>query len=412
MICFLCFFCLFLTSCSSSNDTFFLDYAASAEINKEALSEFNRVSLINGNSSGINRHSKILAEIEKKSARIIAEKINAEPDQILFVNNATMATNIAILGVAARYPKCHFITSRIEHKGLLNVFRHLESTGCKVTYIDTDRFGNINLKQLEAAVRTDTKLISIQAFNSEIGVMQDIKSVGKIARKHGILFHSDASQAFCRYDIDVREIGLDLMTISGYKTGAPKGIAGLYIRDRSILKPILFGAGDELFPGTKPTALIASFASAVEKFRWNQKQTEANFRILVSELQKIKDVHINSPVPSHIVSVSIGGVMLNDLLENLKNYSFSSGCSCLGQDHSNVIKSIDPKGNLPPCTIRISFSDKVTSNDLIKFAQNLGDVVTGLRGEKKIEGAGCPLSGNEKAKNDLNILLREIKNLP
>jgi cysteine desulfurase len=383
-----------------------LDYAASAPINKKALEEFNFVSRINGNSSGFNFHAKILLDIENKSAEIIAKKINATPDQIVFTNNATMSNNISILGVARNYPGCHLITSKIEHKGVLNIFKHLENSGYRVTYLDVDRFGNVDLEQLTQSIRSDTKLISIQTFNSEIGAIQNMKAIGDISRKHGILFHSDAAQSFCKYDLDVDDINVDLLTISGYKIGAPKGIAALYIRDKSKLQPIIFGTGDPFFPGTKATSLIASFASAVKNFHFDKTNVTRNFHTMVSELSKINDVYVNSSTPSHVVSVSIGGVLLKDLLKHMKRYSFSAGCSCLGQEQSNVMQAIDPKGKLPSCTIRISFSDETKPKELIQFVQTLKKTVEQLRSGKIIK-IGCQ---SEDETNDLNDRLKKIKN--
>jgi len=378
-----------LTSCSSNmDDIMFLDYAASAAINEEALEEFNTVSKINGNSSGINNHANLLKNIEYKSSQIIAQKINADPGQILFTNSATLSNNIAILGVAYNNPGCHLITSKIEHKSVLEVFKHLEDVGFSVTYLDVDRYGNIALEQLSKSITPRTKLISIQAFNSEIGTTQNLKAIGEIAEKNNVLFHSDAAQSFCKYTIDVKDINVDLLTISGYKIGAPKGIAALYVKDKSKLRPILFGSGDNIFPGTKPTALIASFAAAVKNYSFNLDRINSNFHALISELSKIDRIHINSISPSHVVSISIDGVLLKDIMKNMK-YSFSSGCSCSGQEQSNVIKAIDPEDKLPSCTIRISFADNIDRNDLISFAQNLKKTVDQLRSEKSV-GKGCP----------------------
>jgi cysteine desulfurase len=398
--------CLFLISCSSNNEVVFLDYAASSPINASALEEFNSVSCIKGNSSGFNSHAKILLNIENQSAEIIAQKINAKPDQIVFTNNATMSNNISILGVAHNYPGCHFITSKIEHKGMLNLFKHLENSGYGVTYLDVDSSGNVNLEQLSRSIRNDTKLISIQTFNSEIGTIQNIKIIGDIAKKHGILFHSDAAQSFCKYAIDVKDINIDLLTISGYKIGAPKGIAALYIKDKSKLQPIVFGTGDPFFPGTKPTSLIASFASAVKNYRFDEAKVTKNFHILVSELLKINNIHVNSSTPSHVLSVSIGGVLLKDLLKEMKNYSFSAGCSCLGQGQSNVIQAIDPEGKLPSCTIRISFSSEIEPENLIEFVQTLKKTVERLRGGKTVR-VGCQ---SENETDNLNNRLNKIKN--
>ncbi|MDR2766351.1 MAG: aminotransferase class V-fold PLP-dependent enzyme [Holosporaceae bacterium] len=390
---------------SIAADSVYLDYAASFRINSAALSEFARVSRMDGNSSGVNPHAAKLKKLESDAARIVAEKIGAREGQILFTNSASVANNIIILGVAGKNPGCHFVTSKIEHKSVLNVFAHLEKTGYTVTYLDVDRYGRINLDQLERSIRENTRLISVQMLNSEIGVLQNLQAIGKIARRRHVLFHSDAAQSFCRYPIDVDDMNIDFLTMSGHKIGAPKGIAATYIRDRDELQPILFGSGDDLFPGTKPTALVAAFGVAVVDFHLNRPKIELNFDTLAAELLKMGGVHINSVSPSHIISVSIEGVLLQDVLDRLPKYSFAAGCSCIGAGQSNVILAIDPEGKLPSCTLRISFSGEVEPDELTSFAKDLKTVVKQLRREKDL-GIGC--SGND---DQQKILLQRFESI-
>jgi cysteine desulfurase len=334
------FFLLLFALFAEAEESLYLDSAASWSVNDAALDEFLNVSRLNGNSSGINSHAKHLKKLEEKAAKVIADKIGALPEQIHFTSGATAANNIAILCVVHKNPGSHLITSKIEHKSVLNVFKHLEEMGHEVTYLDVDRYGNVDLGQLRRSIRPNTKLISIQMFNSEIGTMQKIKEIGKIAKERGIIFHSDAAQCFCKYDISVDDMNIDLLTVSSQKIGAPKGIGALYVRDSSQLQPILFGSGDEFFPGTKPTALICAFASAMQNFRFDRCKIVANFNALVSELSKLEKVFINSVTPSHMVSVSLDGVLLTDILEKMKEYSFSAGCSCTGQERLLVNRLI------------------------------------------------------------------------
>ncbi len=383
----------------------YLDYASSASIKLEALDEFVAVSKLEGNSSGISSYSKRLKEIENKSSAVIAKKLGVNQEQIHFVSSATFANNAVILGVAYKHPKCHLITSKIEHKSVLACFKHLEKQGYKVTYLDVDNRGQIDLNHLRKSVRNDSKLISIQTLNSEIGVMQNIEEIGRIAHDNKILFHTDASQSFCKYDIDVSNI--DFMTVSGYKIGAPKGVAALYVKDASELQSVLFGSGDDVFPGTKSTALIASFAKAVEVSSWNLDVIYRNYQALVSEFSDFAGVYINSN-PSHIFSISVEGVLLADLLNSLEGYGFSAGCSCLGDEKSNVIDAIDPEKKLPPCTIRISFSDKTSESDLIDFAKKIKTIVEKLRLEKTIDN-GCQILS--KTSDNVDIRDRRIMNL-
>jgi cysteine desulfurase len=379
-----------LPSCSNFPEAsiVYLDYAASFPVNEKAIEEFVRVSRLDGNSSGINPHAKRLQNIERQSALGIAEKIHADANQIHFTSGATIANNIAILGVAYKNPGCHLITSKIEHKSVLEVFKHLEKIGHTVTYLDVDRHGHIDVRQLEQKIRKNTKLISIQMFNSEIGTLHDVYAIGKIARQHGVLFHSDAAQSFCKYDIDVKDMNIDLLTIAGHKIGAQQGIAAIYIRDPEEVSPILYGSGDKFFPGTKPTALISAFSSAAKSYSFDREKVTSNYKALRQKLLTIENVYINSGSPSHVLSVSIGGVLLRDILDRMRKYSFSAGCSCLGQERSNVINAIDPDDKLPTCTIRISFSDKTSRLQLMDFAEKLKIVVEQLRREKSIS-KGC-----------------------
>jgi cysteine desulfurase len=244
-------------------------------------------------------------------------------------------------------------------------------------------------------------------LNSEIGTMQDIKTIGKIAKQHNILFHTDAAQSFCKYDVDVNACNIDLLTIGGHKMGAPIGISAIYIRNPEKVQPILFGSGDEFFPGSKPTGLIASLAAVVENFKFDRAKIKRNFDVLVSELLKIEKVYINSETTSHIVSVSIDKVLLKDILERMKNYSFSAGCSCTGQEKSNVMTAIDPEDKLPTCTIRISFSDTVKPEQLVAFAQKLKNVVEQLRKEKSV-GKNCE-NTTKKSTEVLDLNLKKIQ---
>lgn len=390
----------------TSRDSTYLDYAASAHINNESLKKFIEISKLDGNSSGFNPHAQKLKQIEIESAKTIAKKIGCDPDQILFTNSATISNNVAILGVAYKNPGCHLITSKIEHKSVLNVFKYLEKSGYRVTYIGVDRYGNLDLEELKNSIKPTTRLVSIQSFNSEIGTRQNVSAIAGIIKNSpskDILFHSDISQAFGKYPTDFSVF--DLATFSGYKIGSPKGIAALYVKDRKRIAPIVFGSGDELFPGSKPTALIAAFAKAVEIYKLNSKIIEKNFYVLKKEIEKIEDVYINSEKPSHVFSVSIKGVLLKDLIDRMQDFSFSSGCSCLGQGESNVKEAIDPKGKLPSTTLRISFSDKVPEQNLIDFARRLKIEVEKLRKEKSVSD-NCQKEDQKdlsKALSNLNL---------
>lgn len=392
-----------LASSTPQNGGIYLDFAASYHIQQKALDKFLEVSKMDGNSSGFNNHSEKLKNIERKSTQTICQKIHAQfSNQLTYTPNATFANNIVILGIAKKNPHCHFITTKIEHKSILNVFQYLETKGYEITYLKVDKNGNIDLKDLENNIRKNTKLISIQTLNSEIGVRQNLEAIGEIADKYKIPFHSDASQSFCKYNIDVQASHIDFLTISGYKIGAPKGIAALYTRDSSLLDPLFFGSGQCFSPGTLPSALIASFATAVENFTFDLTRIEYLFNFICQKLQEIQGVTINSKYPGFIVSFSISDIDLNLLNEEMADFSYSSGCSCNTTSRSNVIDAIDPDHNLPHTTLRLSFSDKTSEKDLENFVKKLNKSIEKIR---KTSYEKCKLT----PKNDLTKILLNLK---
>ena len=246
--------------------------------------------------------------------------------------------------------------------------------------------------------------MSIQSFNSEIGITQNLQEISKIVRAHpGVLLHSDIAQSFGKYPIDVT--CLDLATFSGYKIGSPKGIAALYIKNANALTPIAFGSGKSLWPGSVPTELVAAFGIAVKNYKMDFEKIKNLFNVLRTEIQKIDNVFINSAEPSHVFSVSISGVLLKDVINELNDFAFSSGCSCLGKGESNVKEAIDPDGKLPSCTLRISFSDAVDQKIMINFAKRLKEVVSDLRKRKKIT-EGCE---NKKSSQELTDVLANLE---
>ena len=398
--------------CQAKQKMFYMDNAASTAISLEAKETFDAVCQMKGNSSGMHVFAKKKKMIENHAASIISQAIGAENiEQIVFCNNATMANNIALLGFAKKNTNSCFITSKIEHKSILNIMEYLKSKGHEVHYLDVDKHGVVNLSQLEnilKKVKNKRTLVSIQTVNSELGTVEPIEKIGKIVKQYGAFLHSDASQSFCKYPMDVKKYSIDMLTISGYKIGAPEGIAALYVKDRNLIAPILFGTGDELFPGTRPTALIGAFAKAVRVYRFNSKEAHRKCKLLISELKNLKGIHINSPENSNIVSISIEGVLLSDIMKRMKQFAFSSGCSCLGmEERSNVLAAIDPKGELPSCTLRLSFFDRVSDAQLKFFAKKLIHEVKKLRKEKIVKN-GCEKSAASDQK-ELTAYLKKIK---
>lgn len=251
----------------------YFDYAASTPISDIVLTKMQpwlQRNFANPSAAHIDG-AKSSAAIENARA-IIANKIGAMPSEIIFTSGASEANNLAIKGVAFKYldRKGHIITSSIEHKCILNCCAFLEKIGFEVTYLTPDNHGLISIDSISKSIRSNTILISIHHVNNELGCVQPIADIGQIAFENNIIFHTDAAQSFCKLDIDVDIMNLDMTSLSGHKIFGPKGIGALYIRDsrESELVPLIHGGGQELGlrGGTSPTPLIVGFGAAVDNF--------------------------------------------------------------------------------------------------------------------------------------------------
>lgn len=234
----------------------YLDYNATTPIYKEVADEM--ISTIQnhyGNPSSsyeIGRYSKKAIE---KARKQVASLINAQPEEIVFTSCATESNNIAIQGVAlANQAKGkHIITSAIEHPAVIEVCKHLELHGFKVTYLPVDTKGRVNPHDVEKAIRPDTILITMMHANNEVGTIQPISEIAAIAKEKNILFHTDAAQSVGKIETDVEKSGVDLLTIAGHKLYAPKGIGALYVKQGTKIQKITYGASQEngIRPGTE-----------------------------------------------------------------------------------------------------------------------------------------------------------------
>ena len=251
----------------------YYDYAASTPVSEASLTAMQTWQSENfANPSADHAEGVKASQAIQKAREIIADKIGAMPSEIIFTSGASEANNLAIKGVAFQFlnEKCHIITSSIEHKCVLNTCNFLEQLGFEVTYINPNSDGYISPNTVKNAIKENTKLISIHHVNNELGTIQPISEFGEIAIDNGILFHTDAAQSFCKLDIDVDDMDVDMLSLSGHKIYGPKGIGALYVRDarNSNLVPLIHGGGQELGlrGGTSPTPLIVGLAAAVDFF--------------------------------------------------------------------------------------------------------------------------------------------------
>ncbi len=307
--------------------------------------------------------------IERSRAQV-ATLLGAHCDEIVFTSGATESSNLAILGVARGNADRgrHLITSRIEHRAVLDPCRHLEREGFSVTYVTPERSGRIEPRAVFAAVQPGTVLVSIMHANNEIGVIQDIAAIGAWCRERSIAFHSDAAQTVGKLPIDVRELPVDFLSFTAHKLYGPKGVGALYVRRgaRALLQPILFGGGQErsLRPGTLPTHQIAGFGTACElaaRELAGQALRSALLRERLWEgIRAAGGVHLNgegAPRLPGILNVSFEGVEGESLVTALAGLAVSTGsaCSSANAEPSYVLRALGRDAQLAQSSLRFSF---------------------------------------------------------
>ena len=297
--------------------------------------------------------------------KTIADTLNCKQDEIIFTSGGTEADNMAVLGVANAYSRKgkHIITSKIEHHAVLDCFKHLESNGFEVSYIDVDSNGVVDFEQLKNAVRDDTILISIMLANNETGTFQPIEKIRSISKN--AIIHTDAVQAYGKYDF--KNLDVDLISISGHKIHAPKGIGVLAVKNGVKLSKISFGGGQEagIRSGTYNTEGILGMAKAAEISYDNLYRDISYLKELCEYfktqlVEKIPDVCFNGENSVNVVSVSFPGVRGEVLLHTLEEkgiyVSTGSACNSKSTKISYVLDAMHIERKLAESTIRVSFS--------------------------------------------------------
>ena len=307
--------------------------------------------------SSIHPYGWAASEACEKGRDQVASLIGAGHKEIIFTSGATESNNLAIQGVVSFYEDKgdHIITSCIEHKSVLDICKELEKRGKKVTYLSVDKNGFINSEDVKNAITSKTIIITIMSANNEIGTIQPVEEIGKIAHEHGIIFHTDAAQAAGKIPFDVNKINADIVSLSSHKIYGPKGIGAIYIRIRNPkvrLKPLFFGGGQEhgIRPGTLNVPGIAGFGKAAELCC--ELLNDESERILYLRerlkngiLSQLDYVYVNSPekncLPGNL-NLSIAYIEGESLIMGLKGIAVSSGSACSSKDlsTSHVLKSI------------------------------------------------------------------------
>ncbi|XP_071957417.1 cysteine desulfurase-like [Antedon mediterranea] len=334
-------------------------------------------------------------EAVEKAREQVAHLINADPKEIIFTSGATESNNIAVKGVGRFYKskKKHVITSQIEHKCVLDSCRQLEGEGFEVTYLPVQTNGLIDLKDLEAAIRPDTVLVSIMFVNNEIGVKQRIAEIGKICRENKVFFHTDAAQAVGKVPVDVNDMNIDLMSISGHKLYGPKGIGALYIRRRPRVRvePIQSGGGQErgMRSGTLPAPLAVGLGSACqvaeEEMEYDHKRISFLSDRLLSKINE-KLTHVIRNGDTHetypgCLNLSFAYVEGESLLMALKNIALSSGSACTSAslEPSYVLRAVGAEEDLAHSSIRFGIGRFTTEEEVDYTAEQCIKHVNTLR---------------------------------
>lgn len=347
------------------------------------------------------KHTKgITAENYIKEAKeTICTQLKCKPKEIIFTSGGTESNNMAFIGtaIANRRAGKHVITTRIEHASVHEPMAYLEEMGYDVTYLPVDSTGRVSVEELENAVREDTFLISIMYVNNEVGSVQPIEQIGQMLKKKHpqILFHVDAIQAFGKYKIVPKKLGVDMMSVSGHKIHGPKGSGFLYVNEKVKIRPILFGGGqqDGMRSGTENVPAIAGLGVAVKEIYTGHSEKRAKLyelkKRLIAGLQDVDGVTINAlidPIEEtapHIVSVSFANtrseVMLHALAQKGVFVSSGSACSSNHPELSGTLQAIGVKSELLDSTLRFSFSVMTTSEEIDYAIEVVKEVLPVLR---------------------------------
>jgi cysteine desulfurase len=352
-----------------------------------------------GNASSVHQKGLETSEALERARLVITESLNAYDGEIIFTSGGTESNNLAIKGlvyssISKGNDKKHIITTRIEHDCVLNACKWLQTLNqeIRVTYLDVDKEGFINTKELEDAIRPDTLLVSIIHGNNEIGTIQNLEAIGKICRERGIYFHSDACQSFTKRMIDIKKMNIDLLTINSHKIHGPKGVGALYVRNGIKLTPLLHGGGQEkgLRSGTENIAGIVGFAEAVKiaiKDKNKIKEMAKLRDYMIKELLKIPDTKLNGSCGENRlcnnISISFAGVEGESVaaMLNLKRICVSTGSACSSKnlDPSHVIMALENNPERAHGSIRFSLSKHTKKSEIDYTIKEVKKAIEKLR---------------------------------
>ncbi len=362
----------------------YLDYAASAPIRKEVRTFMDKYSNFANPSSSHSLGKKVREDLEK--ARGTVTKIIG-PGNVIFTSSGTESINLALKGIISAENKNksrnHLITTKVEHKAVLETCKCLEENGFVITYLNVNKNGKISLSELEKAITNKTSIISIQYVNNETGIAQPIKEISKITKKHNVIFHTDACQAGY-FHLDANKLNVDALTINSSKIGGPKGTGLLWLRKGLQIEPLIHGGGQEfgLRGGTENVVGILGFIKALELFDKEKKSEIKRLNDLkqffATEIKKIPNTKLIGSSSPHIIAVSFSAdaeTLLNYLDQEGIYASTGSACTSNQIELSHVLTAVGLSDKDAASTIRFSFGKETTRKELEKVIKVLQKII-------------------------------------
>ena len=337
----------------------------------------------------------------KEAKETIAKTLKCQEKEILFTSGGTESNNMAIIGTAMANKRKgnHVIVSSVEHSSVKEPFNFLSENGFRVTYLKVDRNGIVDINDLKEALDDETILVSVMYVNNEIGAVEPIEEIGHIVKSYNpdIVFHVDAIQAYGKYKIVPKKYNIDLLSVSGHKIHGPKGSGFLWVREKTKLKPLILGGGQQkgMRSGTENVPAIAGLGEAAEEIYENLDEKRAHLYGLkqrfIDGIEKLEGTHVNGKTGEdsapHIVSVSFEGIRSEVLLHSLEDRGIyvSSGSACSSNNHagkqkgSKTLRNIHLKENLLDSTLRFSFSVHTTEEEIDYALEVLGELLPVLK---------------------------------
>jgi len=371
----------------------YLDHAASTPIADSVLQEMMPYLKENyGNPSSIHRFGRLTIKAIDSARKRVAELVGTSPGEILFTSGGTESNNTAINGIMNQNKSGQLITTSIEHDAILEPCKKLESSGFDVVYLPVNTTGLVDLQKLESIISEKTYLVSIMLANNEVGTIQPIAEIAKICKKYNVLLHTDAVQAVGKIPVNVKELGVDLMSISSHKINGPKGVGALYIRNGVKLDPFILGGGQEngMRSGTENVANIVGFGKACQIAKENLKESTKNLEnlrnyLVQRVLSEISHVTVNGnkeklPNNAHFTFLGVNG---EDLIIKLDEHgvaaSTGSACSVKTQKASHVLLAMGFSHEQITGSLRLSLGISNTKSEIDQTVEALKIIVAELR---------------------------------